>query len=380
MKLDSIVGAAEAASVRARMKLTPFRRLSDRPEVEISLATLCQSIHVDSLTGAPRLLLGDEAEGYHMHSVQSLRPLLDELRASGIRRLYLGFASELPVREYRAKLDAFLEIVRAVRRSAGDDFQVIVDPAGLCMRKDLRWGVTQPDGAIDPEATLALLANAAVEFAEAGTDAVMTIGRMNCEVEVVRRALARSGRSLEVLSFSTNSETTSAYFEATRYDVSRSRTGQKILVGNSQEMTVRALADFGEGSDVIVQKPIEAFHNLATLRLLATGQLPFEAYVERTRGVAELLRANDWIVPAVDRAAAALKSGVRPLRTGAYEVSGTYCVTRSLARTYSEQLAWAMLDETFKNAASAAGEGLDIIISRSAHWYARMRHRLERAA
>ncbi|HEY2517039.1 MAG TPA: hypothetical protein VGI39_39475 [Polyangiaceae bacterium] len=380
MKLDSLIGTAVAASVRARTRSTPFRRLSDLPEVEISLGTLCQSIHVEGLQGASRLLLGDEAEGYRMHSVQSLRPYLDELRASGIRRIYLGLSSDLPTREYRAKLDSFVEIVRQVRKSAGDEFQLIVDPAGLCMRKDLRWGVTRDDGGVDAEATLALLAHAAVEFAGAGMDALMTIGRVNCEVEVARQALSRVARPVTLLSFSTNSETASAYFETTQHDVSRSRTGQKILVGNGQEMTVRALADFGEGSDVVVQKPIEAFHNLATLRLLASGQLPFRTYVEDTPGVAELLRTNDWIVPAVERAASALETGERGLRTGAYEVSGTYCVIRSLARTYSEQLAWAMLDETFKNAASAAGAGLDVIISRGAHWYARMRHGLERAA
>jgi hypothetical protein len=134
-------------------------------------------------------------------------------------------------------------------------------------------------------------------------------------------------------------------------------------------MTLRAIADFGDGSDVIVQKPIEALHNLVLLRMLAERRLTVATYLQQSDAARALLGANGWLRPSIDRASAALEQNGRTLRTGAYEVSGTYSMTRLLARTYSDQLAWAMLDEVYRNAVSAAGGAIDIIISRSAHWY-----------
>lgn len=371
MSLDSVIGTAD--TIRSRLASSPYRRLSDSREVEIRTAMLCQSLHVNRLVGEPIRLLGDEAEGYWMHSVDSVGRVLEELDALGIRRVYLGFIAESPGLAPRKALDAFVQIVERVRRATGSSFQLIVDPAGLCMRQDLRWGVTAQGGDIDVEGTAELLAQAAVEFAEAGVDALMTIGRLNCEVEVVRKALSRCSRRVEVMSFSTNSETTSAYFDKTRNDITLARTGQKILVGNGHEMTLRALGDFGDGADVIIQKPIEATHNLVMLRMLAAGQMSLSRYIEGTTEVRRLLDAHAWMRPAIDLAATALASGARPMRTGGYEVSGTYCIVHSLSKEYSNQLAWSMLDEVYRNLACAAGGTLDVIIARSASWYARQK-------
>jgi delta-aminolevulinic acid dehydratase/porphobilinogen synthase len=377
MNLDSIIGP-QATAVRERIALASFRRLSHTPEVKIDRSWLCQSIHVDRLDGPSRLLLGDEPEGYSMHSVESAKRLLEQLAEAGVRRVYLnpGSGPQDP-RAPRARVDGLVELVAAVRGAAGSELELVVDPANLCMGSDLRWGVRRDDGEIDVEATLALLGRAALEFAEAGADGLLTIGRINCEVEVVAAALARVPRRCRILSFSTNSETTSAYFEATRHDITRSRTGQKILVGNADEMIVRGLCDFGEGSDVIVQKPVEAFHVLLAFGLLASRQLSVATLVEGTPRVAALLEQNPWIRPAFERGATELVRGQRPLRTGTYEVSGTYCTTRLLARSHGEDLAWSMLDEVYHNAAAAAGGSLDIIISRAALWYVRHRERLE---
>lgn len=376
MSLDSIIGP-QATAVRERLAAASFRRLSHTPEIEIDRSWLCQSLHVDRLDGPSRLLLGDEPEGYAMHSVETAKHLLEQLEQVGVRRVYLnpGAGPQDP-RAPAARVEGLVQLVDAVRRAAGPGVELVVDPANLCMGSDLRWGVRRDDGEIDVEATLALLGRAALELAEAGADGLLTIGRINCEVEVVAAALARAPRRCRILSFSTNSETTSAYFEATRHDITRSRTGQKILVGNGNEMIVRGLCDFGEGSDVIVQKPAEAFHELLAFGLLASRRLAVATLVEGTPGVAALLEQNPWIRPAFERGASELVRGQRPLRTGTYEVSGTYCTTRLLARSYGEDLAWSMLDEIYHNAAAAAGGSLDIIISRAALWYVRQRERL----
>jgi porphobilinogen synthase len=345
MELSEVLDGQLAQSVRQRVKNAPFRRLTDWPEQRIRRDVLCQTIHIDRMQGSPRPLIGEGQEAYMMHSVESAKQWLDRLYDTGIRRIYIGpeLHSSKEGLDYRERLDEFVKIVASICQTAGTELDVIVDPARLCMRKDLRWGVTKPDNSLDIEATLALLAQAAHEFADAGVAGILTIGRLNCEVEVARAGAAKSARKISVLSFSTNSETTSAYFETTRHDVTRSRTGQKILVGNGTEMVVRSIADFGEGSDVIVQKPVEAFHLLATLRVLASNQMPIDAFVAQTPGVAAMLEANPLLRPAFERGAAMLVRGEKPLRTGTYEVSGTFSMVRLLAKNYGEELAWSLL-------------------------------------
>lgn len=379
MPLNAYLGADGVGTLRAQLAKSPFRRLSNTPENTIDDRWLCQAIHVDRLSGSPRLLISDadRQDGYYAHSVETAKQMRDELLEYGIRRLFIGpLAMPGGNDGYAERVHRFAELVAGLREAFGPDFEMMVDPAGLCMRQDLRWGVRDSGGGIDVEETLAMVSKAAVEFSEAGADAMVAIGRVNCEVSVIKAAASKCARPLRVMSFSTNSETTSAYFETTRHDVTSSRTGQKVLVGNGNEMMLRAISDFGEGSDVIVQKPVEAFHLLEKLKLLASGQLPVNTFVENTAGVPELLRANPLLVPAFERGAAALTAGERTLKTGTYEVSGTYSMVRMLSRAYSEELAWSMMDEILMNAASAAGGTMDVMISRNALWYAKMRREI----
>lgn len=383
MNINSLFCEQDAGLVQAQFTKSPFRRLSNVTENNIDPRLLCQAIHVDRISGPPRLLISDSdgKSGYYAHSVETAARLRDELHEYGIHRLFVG---PLPAPgssdDPNERLQRYSEMIAGLRSAFGEGFEIVVDPAGLCMRRDLRWGISRNDGSIDVEATLGLVAQAAYEFGEAGADGIVAIGRLNCEVGVLKAAAAKSSRPMTVMSFSTNSETTSAYFETTRHDVSCSRTGQKILVGNGNEMVVRGIADFGEGSDVIVQKPVEAFHLLAMFKQIASGQMSVDTFVSQTPGVEKLLRDNPLLLPAFQRGAAALKSGGRLLKTGTYEVSGTYSVTRMLSRAYSEDLAWAMLDEILLNAASAAGGTLEIIITRNALWYLKTRQRIARKA
>ena len=222
---------------------------------------------------------------------------------------------------------------------------------------------------ISIQLVLSLLSQAAVSFAEAGANSLLTIGRANCEVAAVKKALSNAGKHLDILSFSTNSETTSAYFETTQHDILRSRTGQKILVGNVEEMIIRSVIDFGEGSDVIVQKPVEAFQLPAILNLIATGIIDIDTLLENSSRMQSLLDNNSLLKPAFEAGRQALKAGERQMKVGTYEVSGTYSNVQLLSEKFSEQLGWSMLDEILLNAAGAAGKSLDIMISRNASWY-----------
>jgi delta-aminolevulinic acid dehydratase/porphobilinogen synthase len=368
--LEGIIGFEAAKEINESIKAAPFRRLSDDHEVAINADILCQSFHLNSLTGPSKLILGDESGGYHMHSVESVMPKIDNMRKLGINKIYLGTDSVIGGGgSYLHKLESFSEILQSLRNKVGKDLEILIDPAGLCLRKDLRWGVTAEDGTISAVNTLSLLAQAAISFADAGANSLLTIGRTNCEVATVKKALEKANKELSILSFSTNSETTSAYFETTQHDILRSRTGQKILVGNIEEMIIRAVIDFGEGSDVIVQKPIEAFQLPAILNLISTGVIDIDLLIAKSQKMQELLDNNPLACPAFETGRKLIKTGERSLKVGTYEVSGTYSNVQLLSQKFSEQLGWSMLDEIFLNAASAAGKSLGIMISRNASWY-----------
>jgi delta-aminolevulinic acid dehydratase/porphobilinogen synthase len=368
--LESIIGFESAKAINESIKAAPFRRLSDDHEVAINADILCQSFHINSLTGPSKLILGSEDGGYHMHSVESVLPKIEAMRKFGINKMYLGTDSVVGGGGgYLQKLESFAEILRSLRNKVDKDLEILIDPAGLCLRKDLRWGVTAEDGSISAANTLSLLAQAALAFSDAGADSLLTIGRTNCEVTAVKNALKKANKDLSILSFSTNSETTSAYFETTQHDILRSRTGQKILVGNLEEMIIRAVIDFGEGSDVVVQKPIEAFQLPAILNLISTGVVDIDVLIAKSQKMQELLEKNPLARPAFEIGRKMIKSGERTLKIGTYEVSGTYSNVQLLSQKFSEQLGWSMLDEIFLNAASAAGKSLDIMISRNATWY-----------
>lgn len=370
MDLMNLLASEDANEIRSKLNLEPFRRLSHRAETVIEPGKLCQAFHINRMEGDPKLILGDAEGGYYMHSVESVKPYVQRMLGQEIKRVYLGTDAVIGENgSYLNKLDHFANILMSLRRIVGDEVEIMVDPAGLCLRNDLRWGVTAEDGGINAEATLALLGQAAVTFEACGANALLTIGRANCEVEVVKKALEARERSLKVMSFSTNSETTSAYFEVTKNDILRSRTGQKILVGNFEEMIVRAICDFAEGSDVIVQKPVESLHIPAILRMLSQGLISVDSLVSESLLIESLLESNDYIANSFAKGAEIIKAKERQLKTGTYEVSGTYSSIQLLKQRYSEQLGWSMLDELLVNAASAAGSSLDIMISRNATWY-----------
>lgn len=367
--LNQLVDHDIAEGILAQLNHEPFRRLTNKAETSIDPSKLCQALHINKMAGDAKLILGDAEDGYYMHSIESVKPVIEDMLSKGIKRTYLGTDAVIQEESgYLEKLDNFSNILRSLRKLVGNNVEIIVDPAGLCLRKDLRWGISDSEGHVDAEGTLALLAQASVAFADSGADALLTIGRTNCEVQTVNAAVAKAGKHLKVQSFSTNSETTSAYFETTKDNILRSRTGQKILVGNLLEMLIRAISDFGEGSDTIVQKPVESFQINAILNALSQKSMPAQSIVNNEK-VQKLLADNPLVKPAFDKGVELIETGSKPLKTGTYEVSGTFSNLRLLKQSYSEQLAWSALDEILLNAASAAGDSLEIMISRSASWY-----------
>lgn len=361
MHISDILDARELATIAK----SPYRRLSNECEVTVPSSALCQSIHVDRLHGAPRPML----RGYDCHSVDSAKREIEALHEIGIERVFLQLLPLSPTATPHETMEAHASILRHLRETFTSGLEIVVDPQGVCMRPNLTWGIADAAGNVDADKTLSLLFDTAKSFAEAGVDVFCTIGRVNYEAKITAAALA--GTKVRLMAFSTNSETPNAYIQETKSNAKMSNTGQKILLGNSSEMALRALFDADEGVTVMAQKPLEGFHLLELLRSLITGDLPFPTFLARP-SIARLARDPE-IARRLEGLGARIADRAPKLRLGAYEVSGTYTVYKSIEETCSPELAWLMLDELYKNVVAAAGDRLDVIIGRNVGWYARNR-------
>lgn len=255
VELRDVLSESAHRNGRTGMIRNPFRRPTNEPEISVPIGKLCQSVHIDRLSGTARPALSGKSTTHYYHSVESVEAEIDTLLGLGITSLYLQLYPAEPATPEQAT-DHHSAVVDALRTRYGSELRLVVDTAGPCMGDDLRWGVRGSDGTIDPEASLDTLADTTVKVAEAGADVVATVGRMNFDAAVARAALESVRPGLGLWGFSTNSETPNAYFDVTAEDPLKALTGQKLLVGNGSEMVLRALRNCHEGVDVLLQRPI----------------------------------------------------------------------------------------------------------------------------
>lgn len=375
LSASEVLPASVYQRLRATIDTQPFRRLSNEPEIRVSCDRLCQSLHLNRFTGPARAILGGDKSHYYMHSIQSAEQEIEALLKLGISSVYLQLQPSEPGMPYRAIIDHFAAMVHAIRHSYGAQLFMVVDPQGICMGEDLRWGARTANGTIDAELTLDLLAEGAHCLAQSGIDAMVTIGRANFEAAVARSGLDRFDPSIELWAFSTNSETPNAYFDVTAKDIGKAETQQKLIVGNNSEMFLRALLDVAEGVDVMVQKPVENMQILFGMRQLIDGTLPLESVLSEPR-VQRLIAANPVLFEGDPLRSESFKQRLARARLGGYEVSGTYTIFKHVEDRYSDNLAVAMLEEMYRNALFAAGDRIRFLIGRNMLWFADTRKRL----
>jgi porphobilinogen synthase len=172
-------------------------------------------------------------------------------------------------------------------------------------------------GDVDNDATLPLLARAAVAYAEAGADVVAPSAMMDGQVGAIRAALDAAGRSATaVLAYS--AKTASAFYGPFR-DAAASapshgdRQGYQMDPANRREAVREARLDVEQGADAVMVKP--AGPNLDLVREVADAvDVPVAAY-QVSGEYASLLAAADrgWLD--LDRAVRETLTGIR--RAGA---------------------------------------------------------------
>ncbi len=172
------------------------------------------------------------------------------------------------------------EATRAIR-AAHPDLLVITD---LCLCEYTshgHCGLPDADGSVDNDATLALLARAAVSQARAGADIIAPSDMMDGRVAAIRAALDEDGLTdIPIMAYS--AKFASAFYGPFREAAGSTpaagdRRGYQMDPGNGREAVREALLDAEEGADVLMVKPALPYLDVIR-RVREASDLPIAAY------------------------------------------------------------------------------------------------------
>src|SRR5215212_1789743 len=155
--------------------------------------------------------------------------------------------------------EGVIQLATRAIKTAYPDLLVITD---LCLCEYTshgHCGVLRPDGVVDNDQTVALLARTAVSQAEAGADAVAPSDMMDGRVGALRAALDEQGLS-ETPIVAYSAKFASAFYgpfreAADSAPVSGDRRGYQMDPANAGEAVREARLDADEGADVLMVKP-----------------------------------------------------------------------------------------------------------------------------
>jgi porphobilinogen synthase len=226
---------------------------------------------VESMPGVSRLPVGD--------AVQEAR----EAAALGLAAVLLfGVPAEKDTEGTGAwDEQGAVQLAAGAIKAALPGLLVITDVC-LCEYTDHgHCGVVGPDGVVDNDATLELLARTAASHARAGADIVAPSDMMDGRVGTIRSELDSEGFSdIPILAYS-------AKFASAFYGPFREAAGSAPAFGdrrsyqmdpaNGREAVREALLDAAEGADMVMVKPALAYGDLIGAVKRAT-RLPLAAY------------------------------------------------------------------------------------------------------
>lgn len=160
-------------------------------------------------------------------------------------------------------------------------------------------GIVRPDGSVDNDATLPLLAETAVSLAEAGCDIIAPSDMMDGRVATIRAALDASGHTeTPILSYA--AKFASAFYGPFREAAESTpafgdRRGYQLDPANRRMALHEVIADLDEGADMVMVKP--ALPYLDVLREVRDAiEAPIAAY--NVSGEYSMLMAavrNGWL-------------------------------------------------------------------------------------
>jgi porphobilinogen synthase len=151
--------------------------------------------------------------------------------------------------------------VRAIKRQAPD--ALVITDVCACEYTDHGHCGVLVGGEVDNDATLGLLARAAVSHAEAGADIVAPSDMMDGRVAAIRAALDRAGHDqTPIMSYA--AKYASGFYGPFREAAASTpafgdRRSHQMDPGNAREALTEIAIDLDEGADLIIVKPAMAY-------------------------------------------------------------------------------------------------------------------------
>jgi len=197
--------------------------------------------------------------------------------------------------------DAAGPVQQAIRslKQALPGLVVIADLCACEYTSHGHCGIVTADGAIDNDATLALLADGALSYARSGADVVAPSDMMDGRVRAIRRALDADGwTDIAIMSYS--AKYASAFYGPFREAAESApafgdRRTYQMDPANAREAVKEALLDVDEGADIVMVKPAMAYLDVL-LRVREAVRVPVAVY--NVSGEYSMLKAaahNGWI-------------------------------------------------------------------------------------
>jgi porphobilinogen synthase len=177
--------------------------------------------------------------------------------------------------------EGVIQLATRAIKAAHPDLLVIAD---LCLCEYTshgHCGVLRPDGVVDNDATLDLLARTALSQAEAGADAVAPSDMMDGRVGALRTALDEHGLS-ETPIIAYSAKFASAFYGPFREAADSApqvgdRRGYQMDPANAREALREVALDVAEGADVVMVKPALPYLDVIR-RIREATDLPIAAY------------------------------------------------------------------------------------------------------
>src|SRR3954463_719089 len=170
--------------------------------------------------------------------------------------------------------------VRAIKE-AHPELLVFTDVCLCSYPSSGHCGVVRPDGVIDNDVTIELLAKTAISHAAAGADAVAPSDMMDGRVGALRSQLDQEGHS-ETPIIAYSAKFASAYYGPFRDAADAApqfgdRKSHQMDPANAEEAVREALLDVEEGADVVMVKPALPYLDVIR-RVKEATRIPVAAY------------------------------------------------------------------------------------------------------
>ena len=234
-------------------------------------------------------------------SVDLLAAEARELRSLGIRAVLLFGIPEAKdaVGSEGYAVDGIVQQATRALKDADPELLVVGDVC-LCEYTDHgHCGLLTPRGEVENDASLELLARAAVSLADAGADLIAPSDMMDGRVGAIRQALDDAGHlALPIMAYS--AKYASAFYGPFREAADSTpafgdRRGYQMDPANSREALREVAADIAEQADIVMVKPALAYLDVIRAVREATT-LPVAAYnVSGEYAMVKAAAAQGWL-------------------------------------------------------------------------------------